>query len=84
MLMSASFCTALGRLAGIYHRWTARSAAGLAESEAFLDHARALFHGNTRAPRADRLPWCSRCGERLRDGDDSEARVGIHARCHGG
>ena len=82
--MSASLRTALGRLAGIYHRWAARSAAGLAESEGFLAHARALFHGNAAALRADRLPWCSRCGERLGNGDDSEARVGIHARCHGG
>jgi hypothetical protein len=83
-MLSMSPRIVFGRLLASYTRWAAESHGRLAQITKLFDDARAHFDA-ARTLRADRLPWCSRCGERLRVRDEVGARgnEGIHARGYG-
>ena len=82
--MRAWIWTPFARRFATYVRWRADSHTAYPGSARLLDAARAYLDP-PRISAAERLEWCSRCGEHLRDRDETGAlgRDGIHARCYG-
>jgi hypothetical protein len=60
--------------------WITESHIAFTESARLLHWARDQFD-NARSVRADRVPWCARCGGRLRAGTRTSHTDGIHAHC---